>query len=126
MDNEDWRAAAQELEADLRAVLDDLSGEYHKDREKYRAIWAPLTIKDVKRFAASFGAEELKRLLVHDFKNGVGTSAGHPDITLLDNDGAKFVEVKTTDRLRRSQARWVFNVARPLGLDVAVARVRCT
>lgn len=50
--------------------------------------------------------------------------AGWPDLTVLGNEGASFIEVKTTDRLHESQLRFASEVAAPLGLRCQVIQVR--
>lgn len=49
--------------------------------------------------------------------------AGWPDLTLVGNDGLRFVEVKTTDLLHESQLRVFEMFAKPLALNFSVAHV---
>jgi len=49
--------------------------------------------------------------------------AGWPDLTLFGDDSLRFVEVKTTDLLHKSQLRVLEMFAKPLALNFSVAHV---
>ncbi|MDG2517380.1 VRR-NUC domain-containing protein [Lysobacter soli] len=49
--------------------------------------------------------------------------AGWPDLTLVGEDGVRFVEIKTTDRFHESQVRFARDIAAPLGLRCEVIQL---
>ncbi len=49
--------------------------------------------------------------------------AGWPDLTLVKGTELKFVEVKTTDALHKSQIRFIEKFRKPLNLDFSVCHI---
>lgn len=81
-----------------------------------------ITLESLSKYIDLAGIEFLSRIMTHYIKHSLH-GAGHPDLTLIGPGGVRFVEVKGEDRLRGTQATWIRNVARPLGLDVTVVQV---
>ena len=59
------------------------------------------------------------------FKNNpYDYGSGWPDLTVIENNGISFIEVKTTDTLKDSQLRFAREIAKPLNLTCQVIQVR--
>jgi len=49
---------------------------------------------------------------------------GWPDLTLIKDQQVFFVEIKTTDRLHESQVDWWREVAKPIGLNFQITKIK--
>lgn len=106
--------SAREVLANLRAV--------YEARKSYYLGLLKAPIEEIETYIATVGSEHILRCLEHRYVHRAMVFSGHFDLTLR-GDGLRFVEVKAKDRLHGNQADWVRSVARPLGLDVSIARV---
>lgn len=104
----------------LRDVRTDIIIEYQSNKKYYDKLWR-VSFDDVLAFADVAGWEMIETAAYMAQRYGVG--GGWPDITMRTQGVLSFVEVKVKDRLRGSQAAWVRDIARPLGLDISVVRV---
>jgi len=118
-----WQAIHEYVETDLddnwiyRALHEDSDWAVH-------TLCKEGTIESMKTAWTGLGATFFARLVVHSLKHTRGVLSGWPDLTLWKDTAVRFVEVKQKDKLHRNQAYWIRNIARPLGLDVSVLRVR--
>lgn len=91
--------------------------------DRYARLWPPVTRETLGTFTELVGWDLIEKLHDLQFRLGATVVNGWPDLTLKQDGKLRFVEVKSNDRLRGNQAKWVRDIARPLGLDVSVVRV---
>lgn len=72
---------------------------------------------------ARLGADKLAAIAQVFVQQPYDYRAGWPDLTLVGEDGVRFVEVKTTDRFHESQVRFARHLAAPLGLRCEVVQL---
>jgi hypothetical protein len=72
----------------------------------------------------TISAEDLVRITDVFMAKPYEYRAGWPDLTVNDDAGLSFVEVKTTDNFHASQLRFAAEVAAPLGLKCSVIRLK--
>lgn len=80
------------------------------------------SLENVLLYIERAGATFVRSIAAHCLRHGLKTP-GHPDLTIIGSN-VRFVEVKATDKLYGTQACWMRDVARPLGLPVSVVRVK--
>jgi DNA polymerase-3 subunit epsilon len=105
-----------------RRLLNTVAREYGKANSIFR--WAP-DILDMLRdclFALpTRGLAEMMRRMAQDFR---GNCSGYPDLLVIENSSARFVEVKAEgDQLRRNQLKQITALERA-GIPVAVDRIK--
>jgi len=88
-------------------------------REAYPRVKESFLLK----LAATTGLDFIVRAATIFFTRPYEYRAGWPDLTILDDTGVQFIEVKTTDLLHDSQLRFAREVAAPLGLKCAVIQL---
>jgi hypothetical protein len=72
---------------------------------------------------ARLGAEGLAAIAEVFVQRPYDYRAGWPDLTLVGEDGVRFVEIKTTDRFHESQVRFARDIAAPLGMRCEVVQL---
>ena len=76
--------------------------------------------------AATVGNEFIAKVAEVFFKRPYEYRAGWPDLTVIEDSGIHFIEVKTTDLLHASQLRFAREIANPLGLKCSVVQLQPT
>lgn len=115
-------SAADYLKA-LRITREKVGVAYERRNAYYDKLWSPVTLPSLTSFTSLIGWEMIEMMHDLNFRLGASVGRGWPDLTLKKDGALRFVEVKSGDRLRGSQAEWVRDVARPLGLSVSVLQV---
>lgn len=95
----------------------------HAKYKGFPNLWGSFTLEDAKAFGEVLGWDVFEQIDGIYYMHATNCVVGWPDITVRRNGELEFIEVKSNDRLRGNQARWVANVARPLNLKVSVCRV---
>ena len=72
----------------------------------------------------TIGKEKLAEIFNLVLKDGGKYRYGWPDLTLFQDEKAKFIEVKTIDKLGQHQIDLWDNVLKPAGLDVGVVQLK--
>lgn len=114
--------AAEYLKA-LRKAREKLDQLLDGQPNRYARLWPPVTRETLASFTELIGWDLIEQLHDLRFRLGASVQYGWPDLTIKMGDQLQFVEIKSNDRLRGNQAKWVRDVARPLGLEVSVVRV---
>lgn len=114
--------AADYLKA-LRLARENIESAYTRKKTYFDKLWAPVTLSSLVAFIDLIGWEMIERMHDLNFRLGASVWRGWPDLTLRMGDELRFVEIKSSDRMHGSQAEWVRDVARPLGLNVSITRV---
>ena len=70
------------------------------------------------------GSSRLVPIATKFFVRPYDYRSGWPDLTLVERERVRFVEVKTTDHLHEAQIRFALEVAAPLNLACAVHQVK--
>lgn len=76
--------------------------------------------------AGTAGNEFIAKVAEVFFKKPYEYRAGWPDLTVIEDSGIHFIEVKTTDLLHASQLRFAREIANPLGLKCSVVQLQPT
>ena len=88
-------------------------------RERYPGL--SLKLMDQLYDALKFALPEIATIFVRD---PYAYRAGWPDITAVRQGQARFVEIKTTDKLHEKQIKTISELLLPAGLDVGVVQLR--
>ncbi len=110
--------AAADLGTVSNAVMEICSDDF------IRAAYPRVTPSFLTTLWEELGATGLTAIARKFFENPYDYRAGWPDLTMIDQRGVHFVEVKTTDRLHPSQLRFAGELASPLGLRCQVVQVK--
>lgn len=81
------------------------------DTEALLAIWQSLTPGLLKTFAEHIFVEH-------------GYRAGWPDLTIVDKQRVRFVEVKTSDKMHASQRQVILDILKPNDVEVSVLQLK--
>ncbi len=116
-------ASATDYLTALRTARAKIDGAYALRKAYYDKLWPPITLSSLAGFTELIGWEMIESMHDLNFRLGANVSRGWPDLTIKKESSLQFVEIKSGDKLHGSQADWVRNVARPLGLEVSVLQV---
>lgn len=72
----------------------------------------------------ALGGQKLAEIASIFVQDPYGFRAGWPDLTITRDSTVLFVEIKTTDKLHKSQVRTIYELIKPADLDVRVLRVK--
>jgi hypothetical protein len=112
---------AEKVIAALRTVLDDPCGIYARLPRYFDTLFG-VPINTAVEFISIVGRKHIEQLVRHSYTFGTNAIGGHPDLT-ISGKSLSFVEVKGKDKMHVNQAYWIRNIAKPLELNVCIAKV---
>lgn len=72
----------------------------------------------------ALGAQKVAEIASIFVQDPYGFRAGWPDLTITRDGTVLFIEIKTTDKLHKSQVRTIYELIKPADLDIRVLRVK--
>ncbi len=92
--------------------------------DAFIAEWYPrVTLQVMEALWRALGADRLSQLFSRFMEAPYDYRSGWPDLVLVRGVNLRFIEVKTTDLLHKSQLRIIENFLKPFNLDFSVAQV---